>query len=279
MKLFRRKSSKSGYCNISEPVSDLDPARISKLKAQHSILKKAGKEEEKNSTVGNDDTFITETITLDTSPSAESSKAANKRQQVTSGSTVSVSSPQIVEKKVQIQTPETCKPETNRFQVVSSSNTQEKSMLSPELMVAKTPDTFFQGKNRKRVSIKLDSTSQAPTEHPIAVLSSGEKRGDFQVAQIPQTVSQKAQNDSRSQTSDLDKTFAPQIVSVNSDITDPSYGWSSRRKKKQQSWRKLKSVRRYLHETLNSNSESTKSPMTFLEVIVDAICSYPASKN
>ena len=86
-------------------------------------------------------------------------------------------------------------------------------------------------------------------------------------------------DDNQSQSSDLDKTFSPQIVSVNSDITDPSFGKGLSKKRNQQSWKKLKKLRRYFHDSLSSKACEQKRPETFLDMFIDAICSYPEDKK
>lgn len=290
MKFFRRKSRKSGYCNISEPVSDLDPARISEIKARHSKLQQ---KEKHRSMPSHDDTFITENITLDTSPSAMASSLGS-----TSKSTN--------EKKPLPKLQEASKSETVEVQTVplrpvvtapdAAEFTASGSASSPKQHAPKTPDTFFGGKNRKHIPTKMDSDSRAPTEHPIAMLMSNtEREVDARAAHVPESTakinipSPGVEVDNQSQSSELDKTFAPQIVSVNSDITDPSYGASGRKGSHQQpSWKKFKKLRRYLQETINSKSGTCSSsssskkrkqpqqnPLSFLDSVIDAICTYP----
>lgn len=304
--LKRRQSKKSGYCNISEPVSDLDPARMSAIKRRHSAAShdEAGPRKITildNSNIinnkANDETMVTETVTLDTLPSGESSRIVN-------------TSP-------------------------STANQHFNNDHHP-----KTPDTFFGGKNRKRVPVKSDSMSQAPTEHHPVVegtgfgnTAAGSNVLDGDVSQNQDNIQlptsakktlsypqnpdrnhhQQRDSDDQSNSSDLDKSFSPQIVTVNSDITEPTYelkdsnrpSSSSSRKKKHSSssnnnnssetWKKLRKLRRCLHDTVHSSSSSSSSkkkkhgnsssagggssPMNFLELMVDAICSYPEQKN
>jgi len=278
MRLFKRKSSKSGYCNISEPVSDLDPARISVIKAQHSKLQATAAEAKSKITSSqtNDDTFVTETVTLDTSPSAESSKS---RQEAISSSARSTSSdadndpipispdsnnnPLIRELSPQNSNTESAWAPTPKSNVTSMA-------VSKPIIDAKITDSFFQGRNRKRV---LNCASQAPsTKEDVAI-----KDMLIPTVDADQNQENPLDDDTQSQNSDVDKSFEPQIVSVNSDITDPSYGASSRKSSQQQTWKNFRKVRRYLHDS--TNSKEKEGPSTILETIIDAICSYPGEKK
>jgi hypothetical protein len=269
MRLFKRKTK--GYCNISEPVSDLDPARISAIKAQHAKVEVTAREDK--ITTSNDDTFITETVTLETSQSAESSKckqeAASSASQpeASTGKDKSAESPQIKEQDASAWT---TKPKSN----------EQQFMADPRVKLeAKTPETFFEGKNRKRI---MDHASQAPTEHQIGTVSMGEREIQFKepLAYVNPAAEPNRGDDNQSQSSDLDKTFAPQLVTVNSDITDPSFGHGlSSKKRNQKSWKKLKKLRRYFHDSLSSKACEQKRPETFFDMFIDAICSYPGEKK
>ncbi len=389
MRLFKRKSAKAGYCNISEPVSDLDPKRISAIKAQAQHVDVSVESSNNNSpsaksngkggvgakSSGNDDTFITaETITLDTFPSAESSrnKAVVQKQPQQQVPEPPILSPNTVDARLLMDgSPDSSRPGT-MFPVSSASASASESAVEetspskvePTALMPKTPDTFFGGRNRKRIELKLDSTSHnshnshslAPTEHPIgpmgiaaiptptkgrtrtkskatAVTGNGgttQKEDDnFNIIQSqavasgthgadeirkqtqtqqPQEQSQSPKgiiigSDDQSQTSDLDKSFSPQIVSVNSDITEPSYGLglSSKSRKKKQlnaaSWKKFRRLRRYFNETFQTSATSAnnndtacggqlpkgnggqKGQMSLLDMFIDAICSHPINKN
>lgn len=344
MRFFRRKSMKSGYANISEPVSDLDPARISAIKARHSNLVKSQssisvqntaieKHRSTPSKSSNDDTFVTENITLDTSPSAVALSSSGSSSKSSSDNNKKPL-PDLQENST------TCRAETvsevhtaplpSSSVVVGSDegedvNTAEEGdgadFTTSNFMSPKTPDTFFGGKNRKRIPIKMDTTSQAPTEHPIATTARGDKGGTMEeevVVQVPVDTTKTSRStprnkknqhsnnnnsnnknkgildDDQSESSDLDKTFSPQIISVNSDITDPSYGLSNRRKKsssasggsnQQPSWKKLRKLRRYLQETMNSKTTCStsgrsdrekKNPLSFLDSVIDAVCTHPS---
>lgn len=298
---------KSGYCNISEPISDLDPARMSVIKARHSKKTKqppktkvmalesdtttASLKPDENIASSNDDTFITETVTLETSPSNRS----NNSKPVALSSMESRTYLSLSEKQPSSLSPEESRDAPNRAQdqdmdippppmedLLENSN-RERGL---ELKKLKTPETFFRGKNsRKRISIRMDATSQAPTEHPMAAVTIGEGVDKSREFRVPRTKDLTDKDETQSQTSDLDKSFSPQIVSVNSDITDPSYGMSSSRRKRQQqqqSWKKFRKLRRYLHTSLNTKGNGNvqpKSPMSFLDMIMDALCSYPGSEN
>ena len=329
---------KSGYANISEPVSDLDPARISAIKARHSnaVVKSQSSVSVQNtekhrstpSKSSNDGTFVTENITLDTSPSAvalsssgSSSKSSSDNNKKTLPDLQEASTTCRAETLSKVHTaPLPSSPEVvgsdEGEDVYTAEEGEGANFTTSDFMPPKTPDTFFGGKNRKRIPIKMDTTSQAPTEHPIATTTRGDKGSTIEeevVVQVPlaktktsrsTTRNRKKQksnnnkgilNDDQSESSDLDKSFSPQIVSVNSDITDPSYGLSNRRKKsnsasggssQQPSWKKLRKLRRYLQESMNSktacsNGSGTsdrekKNPLSFLDSVIDAVCTHPS---
>ena len=259
--------------------------------AEETDISATTSKQDPNITSSNDDTFITETVTLETSPSNGSNKskpvALSSMESRTTYLSLSekqlssLSSPEIQAPHQAQEQAQDIPPPPMDDRMVSSSRRKEL-----ELEQLKTPDTFFRGKNRKRISIRMDATSQAPTEHPMAAVTIGEgadKRKEFQF-RVPRTKDLTEKSDNQSQSSDLDKSFAPQIVSVNSDITDPSYGMSSSRRKRQQqqSWKKFRKLRRHLHNSLNSKgngNENNKSPMSFLDMILDALCSYPGNEN
>jgi hypothetical protein len=82
--------------------------------------------------------------------------------------------------------------------------------------------------------------------------------------------------DSGSTSSDLDRTFSPDIVSVSSDITDVSYhNISTRKSNRPRSWRKWKKIREGFAESCRQNQPS--SPMSFLDIVLDTICGAPAT--
>jgi len=271
MRLFKRNSSKSGYSNISEPVSDLDPARISAIKARHS-KRQIQKEIENIPRTNNDETFLTEAVTLETSPSTESNKS--KHDAITSTD----ASPQSIRKKPLVDSPTMMRTGIGVQIPLHSANDQ--LMSSSDLKLeSKTPETFFGGKNRKRVSNEETvSSSPAPTENPIVAVSIGGEIDECKQIRVSYDNHLNDDVDTQSQTSDLDKSFSPEIESVRSEITDPSYGETTRRKK-QKSWKSFRKLRRYMHDSLGSKNNEQKDPVSFLDMIMDAICSYPANKR
>mmetsp|Transcript_903 Transcript_903/g.974 ORF Transcript_903/g.974 Transcript_903/m.974 type:complete len:288 (-) Transcript_903:135-998(-) len=285
MKIFKRKI-KSGYCNISEPISDLDPARISAIKARHVQKTKNGKSN------ANNITMITDSITLTTAPSAESKRMQQELNSPTLTSASTPTSSSSNEQQLRVNSLERSKSEVKDEKDIS------KGKLSPASTIdiyksteepaernfdPKTPDTFFEGKNRKRISLQT-SASLAPTEHPIALIGKDErdKEADKKIELPVRTriETEGTHYDHGSTTSDLDKTFAPQIVSVNSDITEPSYGGPSSRRKKRSSWKDYRKLRRCFHETFHvSKHDENKGPLSVLDMIVDAICTHPDAKS
>ncbi len=308
---------KSGYCNISEPVSEIDPARMYEIKARHSKPKQStsspnadakAKAKAKHRSLTSNDDILTQNITLDTSPSqmasASTSTSSSEHKKVLPKPHLQDTSREETGTEVEPATAPTTALATGA-EVPSSSPRQLKHGTSK---MPRTPDTFFGGKNKKRITMKMETASQAPTEHPIVAVVDGvdKEEGGGEggvVMQVPVTTFSTTKHTSssfpktkvntgedQSESSDLDKTFAPQLVSVNSDITDPSYGMSSSRRKKssqQQSWRKLKKLRRYLHETINSKStcnnssrQRTQNPLSIIESIIDTVCTgtHPTGK-
>lgn len=312
MRLFKRRST--GYCNISEPVSDLDPARISAIKAKAQLQAKTettttptsaatvtsasarqGQGEKETKPSSQDDTLITETVTLETSPSAESNKSKLYQQSSASRSTSTTTDSRTMSKPLEkyllVESPRTnhdsnvqtdtdtgLRASNSNFIIHEDDQSMQRKTSKSKLAEAKTPETFFEGKNRKRI---LDSAgSQAPTEHPIpsASLRAGETGNKDKEGKVSFTLADK--QSSKDDSSELDKSFSPKIVSVNSDITDPSYGMSSSYKRRsQQSWGKFRNLRKCLHGSLISNQTDTKDSTTFLEMIIDAMCSSPSHEK
>jgi hypothetical protein len=81
-----------------------------------------------------------------------------------------------------------------------------------------------------------------------------------------------------STSSDLDKTFSPEIISVNSDITDISYHrTSTNRKSGRRPWRKWRRIREDFSDTCRQHD--MQSPLSALDTILDALCSGPSNQK
>jgi hypothetical protein len=445
MKLFKKKTAKSGYCNISEPISDLDPKRISAIKSRHvseldpkviSAIKAQHLEASKaaQSQQGGDKDGTDVTISLTPSPSQSSKSTPQSKIVITTiqdspanadaaaapldsqsnggktkyksplsskrlfagGKAAASSSPSTTTATV-TSTPTSLNPSKANMNaggqdtrtstaatvtivttttmpsstkpIPSGSMVNDASFDSPIMgssiaadgggtttvatpftkppIVPKTPDTFFQGRNRKRLE-HLDSEvdTQMPVhyfenmahgitihnEHynddndndddmePVPNRSSGERETGTNVSSLPrdatsfltwqpksskktfmespqQQQQQKQQQQQQkkqlpvhhatptngspllfqrkdSTSSDLDKSFSPDIISVHSDITDPSFhSHSNHRKSSRRSWHLR--IRDGFRDTCRQHD--LKSPMSFLEMILDSICSGPRS--
>ena len=338
MKLFKKRSQKSGYCNISEPISDLDPKRISAIK-----LKQVGELDPKVISAikaqhtgsgkvppPKDDTDDA-TITLTPSPS-QSSKSAARIFKGSSGSSSESHSAETPAGNTASETITTCTPPDTdssiKKQLFISPNGKKatKSMgaflpfqqspekndsrssanfdneFSPKPPIApKTPDTFFQGRNRKRITKHTDEiATEAPTDHlnVFALADQGPDNDntsdeiDNESKQSKQYPKDTIQVDVKHQlpinetqplekcesaSSDLNKTFSPEIISVSSDITDPTFHntRAPSRKNSRRPWRKWKKIREGFAETCRQHD--LEAPLSVLDLIVDSLCSGQSS--
>lgn len=320
-KFFKKRSNKSGYSNITEPISDLDPKRRALIKSKHvsdldpKVISaiKAKHAESSKSVQGNSDTTVS--LTPSTSQSSKFLRkdsdmhSAGTPETVTSGNTFKSSVRKELFGPSSDSTSKDSLSVTKSKSVAQSSNistTQASTSRPIPVSSPKTPDTFFQGKNRKRIT-----TYEDDTESPVNFFSSSQadpqpqelkeqpgtktpevKSGkkDLPVQQHHITVEttpgpenkEPALNDAvvqhidrqDSSSSDLDKTFDPEIISINSDITDPTFtpnkSKSKRAGKPRQSWQHL---RENLRDTCRQSD--FKSPLSFLEMIMDSLCSGP----
>mmetsp|Transcript_2322 Transcript_2322/g.4317 ORF Transcript_2322/g.4317 Transcript_2322/m.4317 type:complete len:419 (-) Transcript_2322:575-1831(-) len=417
MKFFKKKSHKSGYCNISEPISDLDPRRISAIKSRHvseldpkvisaikaQHLEATTKAAMQPQNLDKDGTDVT--ISLTPSPSQQSSRSA----QVNNNNNSNNSNSKIIVTTIQDGSPAStsttfvdsqrtpsssssgggaqgvvAKAGTKYFKspttvtskrlfgitttpTTTASTTPKSSMTAmtgtmvgngngnattpspsgvttavlttpsckPPIAPPKTPDTFFQGRNRKRVQDLdqeevdtqmpvhyfeqsnnmdhvdhdhgRDNIHNDPSSDDIQGRSHGKDTTSPQLEQensLKKTASMDDQKQappqsqpsrqkkqlpvhlatptngipflqrSNSAGSDLDKSFSPDIISVHSDITDPSFHSHSNNRKsssRRRSWH-LK-IRDGFRDTCRQHN--LKSPMSFLEMILDSICSGP----
>lgn len=462
MKLFKKKSHKSGYCNISEPISDLDPKRISAIKSRHvseldpkvisaikaqhlqAVSSKGQPQWDKH----NDGTDVT--ISLTPSPS-QSSKSAQPKIVITTtvgdhhgtndgspttatttattastttaipwNATTTTSTTSASAATNTATTTTTTTANTKRLFFAASSQdtptatavttavatTTNNSANSPKMamtgsstvgmvggnpnngnavvatpspsssckppIVPKTPDTFFQGRNRKRLdhadhqevdtqmpvhyfenmgygttstvspngnddededghydddgvdmdpmhnpsssgqgrahgieiethampssSLPQDTTASPPSSPPRKQQTKSQHKRSFFLGQSQKQPQKKQQPKQQlpvhhamptnnngngtpllerkdSNCSDMDKTFSPDIISVHSDITDPSFHSHSNRKSSRRSWHWK--IRDGFRETCRQHD--LKTPMSFLEMILDSICSGPRS--
>lgn len=429
MKLFKKKSHKSGYCNISEPISDLDPKRISAIKSKHvseldpkvisalkaqhleSFAAAAAASKAQNPSVSSldkDGTDVTISLTPSPSQSSKSTPPSSKvmitvRDESPSDGYGGVYTSGVQQSQLQLQdhskmhsggkkgskkssspmmstkrlfgnsavaaasstssspasvaatatnspfttattpTPVTATAThpgpTTPVGVNASSNPVMASpgVASKPPIAPKTPDTFFQGKNRKRIQRFDDHHYEIDTQMPVhyfqnldgsggyddfrnvtdedesspVVDSSNMGHGhnsdnnknqgsspndngnaskpshDHHGHSVPTMKNQEPKqqlpvhsasppnatstpfsplerNDSTC--SDIDKSFSPDIISVHSDITEPSF---HSHRKSQRAWHRR--IREGFQETCRQHN--LKSPISFLEMILDSICS------
>jgi len=346
MKFFKKRSVKSGYSNISEPISDLNPQRISYIKSKHvseldpkviSALKSQQIETAKVQLHAEKDG--TDATILLTPSSSQSSKliaqaftdkdgfpsdtqSAGTPAGFTVSETVTTCSPLGVATKLSIQkqlfgpssdsskdsippppappAPLASPTKQPSDKAAFISQTGNEDYGAPRTY-PKTPETFFKGKNRKSI-FKIDDEiiTDAPTDH-LNTAGSKDHNDDgddeSRVRESQQVGNTKLQSQgirtehadqeekkqipvfhlkpnplekSISTSSDLDKTFSPEIISVTSDITEPSYTLHPSRKSKRNSQRSWKMMRENFQESCREHD--MKAPMTLLDMILDNLC-------
>ena len=318
MKIFKKRTQKSGYSNMSsEPISDLDPKRISALKnikSKHhgdldpkviSAIKNKWssppQEENDNKTVsltpspslskptpkrsisesnsaGSPAGFTaSETITACTPPDNDLSNEKNNASPIHKKLFASPSESKVKNSSKPSPSAPKLTPEKKRAKEVGSGEPKPPP---------KTPETFFQGKNRKKFQIDINEfASQVPVD-PLNAFSGDQ---DHQIEeeedqQLKHPSDRKAKQQipvnlerSNSTSSDLDKTFSPEIISVTSDITEPSYHRTSSRKTQKRSWRKWKRIREDFSDTCRQHD--MRSTLSVLDTILDTLCSGPSNKK
>jgi len=342
MKFFKKRTQKSGYSNISEPISDLDPKRISAIKSKHVSeldpkVISAIKAQQIDAAKIQPEKYGTDaTVSLTPSPSL-SSKSVLKLWIAKDGSPFDMQSAGTPAGFTASETVTTCSPDKaasppSSIQkqlfgpksdagnvslsptapktpsgkdgpLIETANEQYTAPTPPPI-TPKTPDTFFQGKNRK--SIVNGEFSDISTEHLNIVGSEDQDQNDvandeFGAKEPQQEGNVKVQaheaglknvtKDKRkslpafewkpnplqkctSTTSDLDKTFSPEIISVNSDITEPSYNLHSSKRTNRNPRRTWNSIRDDFQNTCRQHD--LKAPLSFLDTILDSLCPGPS---
>jgi len=343
MKFFKKRSQKSGYSNISEPISDLDPRRISAIKSKHvseldpKVISaiKAQQIDAAKIQPEKDGTDATVSLTPSTSLSSKSvlklwiakdgspydMQSAGTPAGFTASETVTTcspnkaASPSSIQKQLFGPTPDADevsisptapkKPSRKDEPLIETANEQYTAPAPPPI-TPKTPDTFFQGKNRKSI-VNGDLITDISTEHLNIVVGSEDQdqndvaNDEFGAKEPQQEGNAKVQaheaglkhatKDERkslpvfdwrpnplekcnSSSSDLDKTFSPEIISVNSDITEPSYNLHSSKRTNRNPKRSWNSIRDNFQNTCRKHD--LKAPLSFLDTILDSLCPGPS---
>jgi hypothetical protein len=344
MKFFQKRSQKSGYSNISEPISDLDPKRISAIKSKHvseldpKVISAIKAQHIDAAKIQPEKCGTDATVSLTPSPSL-SSKSVLKLWIAKDGSPFDMQSAGTPAGFTASETVTTCSPDkatspqsSIQKQLFGPKSDADNVSLSPTApktpsgkdgppietaneqytapapppITPKTPDTFFQGKNRKR--IVNGEFSDISTEHSNIVRSGDQDQNDFANDEFGAKEPQQEGNakvqaheaglkhattkDERkslpafewkpnplqkctSTSSDLDKTFSPEIISVSSDITEPSYNLhSSKRANRNPRWT-WNRIRDDFQNTCRQH-DHLKAPLSFLDKILDSLCPGPS---
>jgi hypothetical protein len=113
--------------------------------------------------------------------------------------------------------------------------------------------------------------TDAPTEHAKPPTSPAIKRKGKKNRPLPIGKAGRSTKipDDQSCGSDLDKTFDPDIVTVSSEITDPSFGTPIGRRKNGYDWKKWAQIRNHFNGSCRQNANT---PGSILELMVDSLC-------
>jgi len=278
MKLFNlRGRRQTGYCTISEPVNDLSPEVISAIKVYapdlsnkndyHSPFQHKSESDES-----------TEPATLTPTPSESStpvppSRACGTplRYEVGEKNDVKItkatkSPPRLKGSPCRIGTPPRPKHGVGRRNLKASMKGTLASEISP------TKDEL----NCKTAQISLksvDLTTEAPTE----------RMNLFMIDGISRTQHKRACNNEHElnqrfkeiyDTGELDKSFDPEIISVQSDITDPTFESLDAISACRQRWKRLQQGKLRFKELLGSEE---KEPSLFEFLLEFLLCQHPTS--
>jgi len=273
MKLFKRGRRQAGYCTISEPVSDLAPEVISAIKQANTEYKATNNGKLIHSTFQDNNEFdaITEPITLTPTPSESSSHIPPSRNcnvSIIHPSTIKLNKAcdrDGVQSKRVARTPPTLK----GIHDVGKSSTKaplQSSVRVTETLVAK-------GKSDCRTTSgttkSFDVTTDAPTERTNLFILKGTSR-------IKKDSTEKFNPSDNVETDDLDETFDPEIISVHSDITEPTYQTFDATLSFEHKWKKLRQGRLKLTELLGSGE---KSQVSIFDFVIDTLCHHPTTRN
>lgn len=321
MKIFKKRTQKSGYSTMtSEPISDLDPKRISALKnfksKHHGDLDPKVILAIKSQNREAQDESDSKTVSLTPSPSL--SKAVSKLKDASFSGSNSAGSPagftaaETITASSSDQNPTNGNNSPIHKRLFTSASDGSSGIPPPSPPKStpekkkrlkggnddepkpppKTPDTFFMGKNRKHFKLDINDFASQVAADPLNVLNSidhdqniEEEEDDMKIKsksptggklQLPVNGAKNLEK-SNSSSSDLDKTFSPEIISVNSDITEPTYSrTSSNRKNGKRSWRKWRRIREDFSDTCRQHDMRT--PLSVLDSILDALCSGPSTR-
>jgi|EP00979_Chaetoceros_neogracilis_P006997 hypothetical protein len=334
---FKKRLLKTGYSNISEPISDLNPQRISYIKSKHvseldpKVIAALKAQQIKSAKIQLEKDGTDATVLL-TPSSSQSSKfiikaltgkdglisdmqSAGTPAGFTVSETVTTCSPAEVASKLSIQKQLFASRTDSSKDSVSRSSSKQLSVKSATALSQngseddsvprpppKTPDTFFQGKNRKSI-FKIDDEikTDAPAD-PLYTVGADDQDDEYcdeyrvkesQLEGNTKLRSQEIGTDkeerkkipvfdmkpsllekSISTSSDLDRTFSPEIISVSSDITEPSYNLHPSRKSSRTSRRTWTTMRENFQDACRQHD--SKAPMSILDTILDNICPGPS---
>jgi len=281
MKLFLlRKRRQSGYCTIiAEPVSDLAPEVISAIKASSPEVRTTDSRKKILSPFQDSKEFdeITESITLTPTPSESSSpippssilgpalrELDEVNNKINARSKVVARSHLHTKSAHKVGTPDLKTPIT--FSIHDIEREVERQKIRGLSDCRTTPDTT------KSFDVTADQATDAPTERislfNLERTSRTHKNDEVGLNRISiENVGAKK---------DLNMSFDPDIQSVYSDITEPTYETLDANKTCQHEWKKLQQGKLNLTKLLGSGE---KSPESIFDFLIDTLCQHPIDEN
>jgi len=280
MKLFNlRGRRQAGYCTISEPVSDLSPEVISAIKAHAPDVSNNSYDLSPFQYKAESDE-ITEPVTLTPTQSQSSTPIPPSRacgMPIIRNTMNEVFEKNDIRSTKLFRTPPRLSGSPQHLGTPPSSkdghNVCRRNFKALMKDSAPIPE-ISQGKDQTdyrlpSISAKsFDLGTEAPTERMNLFIIEGISQTEKKIASNKEEVCQRYNN--VDETAELDQSFDPEIISVHSDITEPTYGSSDTPCQKR--WKRLHEGKLKLTELLGSDEKS----QSIFDFLLDLLCQHPS---